>query len=126
MNPLTVEWINKAEADLLTARREYRARKKPNFDAVCFHAQQAVEKYLKTVLQESGAMIPRVHSLIELLALISTNDASFLLVQGDANVLEGYAVQFRYPGMSADKSEVKQTIAAAERMCLFIRIKSRK
>ncbi len=71
-------------------------------------------------------MIPRVHSLIELLALISTNDASFLLVQGDANVLEGYAVQFRYPGMSADKSEAKQTIAAAERMCLFIRIKSRK
>ncbi len=50
MNPLTVEWINKAEADLLTARREYRARKKPNFDAVCFHAQQAVEKYLKAVL----------------------------------------------------------------------------
>jgi len=49
-----------------------------------------------------------------------------LLIQGDANVLEGYAVQFRYPGMSADKSEAKQTIAAAERMCLFIRIKSRK
>lgn len=126
MNPLTDEWIAKAEADLLTARREYRARKNPNFDAVCFHAQQAVEKYLKAVLQESGAMIPRVHSLIELLALISTNDASFLLIQGNANVLEGYAVQFRYPGMSADRSEAKQALAAAERLCSFVRIKLRK
>ncbi|NPV75200.1 MAG: HEPN domain-containing protein [Anaerolineae bacterium] len=97
-------------------------RKNPNFDAVCFHAQQAVEKYLKAVFQESGAMIPRVHSLIELLALISTNDASFLLIQGNANVLEGYAVQFRYPGMSADRSEAKQALAAAERLCSFVRI----
>ncbi|PKO09515.1 MAG: hypothetical protein CVU40_09435 [Chloroflexi bacterium HGW-Chloroflexi-2] len=42
MNPLTIEWVNKAEADLLTARREFRTRKSPNYDAVCFHAQQAV------------------------------------------------------------------------------------
>jgi HEPN domain-containing protein len=52
MNPLTIEWVEKAEADLLTSRREYRARKSPNYDAVCFHAQQAAEKYLKAVLQE--------------------------------------------------------------------------
>jgi len=48
MNPLTIEWVNKAEADLLTARREFRTRKSPNYDAVCFHAQQAVEKVLKS------------------------------------------------------------------------------
>lgn len=41
MNPLTLEWVEKAEGDLLTARREYRARRSPNYDAVCFHAQQA-------------------------------------------------------------------------------------
>jgi len=29
MNPLTIEWVNKAEADLLTARREFRTRKSP-------------------------------------------------------------------------------------------------
>jgi HEPN domain-containing protein len=50
MNPLTTEWIEKAEGDLLTAQREYRARNRPNYDAVCFHAQQTAEKYLKAWL----------------------------------------------------------------------------
>ena len=50
MKPLTSEWVEKAEADRSTARRELRVRKAPNFDAVCFHSQQCAEKYLKAVL----------------------------------------------------------------------------
>jgi HEPN domain-containing protein len=50
MNPLTAEWIAKASADLATAGREMRARKDTNYDAVCFHAQQCVEKLLKAAL----------------------------------------------------------------------------
>ena len=41
MKPLTREWVEKGEADWNTARRELRVRKSPNFDAVCFHAQQS-------------------------------------------------------------------------------------
>ena len=44
MNPLTLEWIAKAEGDMDTALREYRARRRPNYDAACFHAQQTAEK----------------------------------------------------------------------------------
>jgi HEPN domain-containing protein len=102
MNPLTLEWVDKAEGDLLTARREYRVRKSPNFDAVCFHSQQAAEKYMKAVLQENGMPIPRIHSLADLLVLITKIDPGYLAIQADANVLEGYAVQFRYPGLSAN------------------------
>jgi len=51
MNPLTLEWVEKAEGDFITARRELHARAKPNYDAACFHAQQMAEKYLKTMLQ---------------------------------------------------------------------------
>ena len=47
MNPLTFEWIEKAEGDLVTTLRELRARRSPNYDASCFHAQQMAEKYLK-------------------------------------------------------------------------------
>jgi HEPN domain-containing protein len=43
MNPLTLEWVEKAEGDFITATRELRARNAPNFDAVCFHAQQMAE-----------------------------------------------------------------------------------
>jgi HEPN domain-containing protein len=123
MNPLTLEWVDKAEGDLLTARREFRARKSPNFDAVCFHTQQAVEKYMKAVLQEMGIAIPRIHSLADLLALISKTEPSFMQVQADAAVLEGYAVQFRYPGLSANKADAKTALTAANNVSLFTRKK---
>jgi HEPN domain-containing protein len=54
MKPLTLEWVAKAENDFATALRESRVRKNPNYDAVCFHAQQCAEKYLKARLQEAG------------------------------------------------------------------------
>ena len=68
MNPDTPKWLSKAEGDFHTARRELRARKAPNFDAACFHAQQGVEKYLKAVLIEAGATFTRTHDLKELSA----------------------------------------------------------
>ncbi len=59
MKPLTREWIKKAEADLATAQRELCARRLPNYDAVCFHAQQCDEKYLKARLQEANLPSPK-------------------------------------------------------------------
>jgi len=123
MKPLTLEWVQKAEADFLTAMREYRARKAPNYDAVCFHTQQAAEKYLKAVLQENSVSIPRLHSLAELLALVSKLDGSYFLIQTDLNTMEGYAVQFRYPGLSADKAEAKAALQASKRVRGFVRDK---
>jgi HEPN domain-containing protein len=123
MNPLTLEWVEKAEGDFRTAGREYRAHKAPNYDAVCFHAQQAAEKYLKAALQESGVPIPRIHSLAELLAMIARSDPAFLLMQKDLGIMESYAVQFRYPGLSADKAEAQTALQAADRVRSFIRSK---
>jgi HEPN domain-containing protein len=44
MNPLTQKWVSKAEGDFASAGRELRARKDPNYDSACFHAQQCAEK----------------------------------------------------------------------------------
>lgn len=59
MNPLTLEWIAKAEGDYVTMQREFEAQNNPNYDGVCFHAQQCAEKYFKAYLQEIGAVIER-------------------------------------------------------------------
>ena len=88
MNELTAERIAKAEGDHATAARELRARLSPNYDAVCFHAQQAAEKYLKAFLQEHEVDFPKTHNLIELLELCLPVDPTFelqrdLLVQLD-------------------------------------------
>ena len=121
MNDLTAEWIAKAEGDYATAGRELRARRRPNYDAVCFHAQQAVEKYLKAFLQEAGADFPKTHNLIELLQLVVPLDASFELQRDLLIRLERYAVRYRYPGESADQDEARSAFNAARTVRKFIR-----
>ena len=51
MNLLAQEWLKKAEDGLQAAKWLLQAPI-PNFDAVCFHAQQCAEKCLKALLQE--------------------------------------------------------------------------
>jgi HEPN domain-containing protein len=67
MKPLTLEWIEKAERDFFTMERESRVRKEPNYDGVCFHAQQCAEKYLKALMVETGLPVPKSHDLVFLL-----------------------------------------------------------
>lgn len=53
----------KAENDFATMERESRVRKSPNYDGVCFHAQQCIEKYLKAKLVEADIDFPKTHNL---------------------------------------------------------------
>jgi len=80
MKPLTQEWFDKAEGDWVTAGRELRARKDPNYDAACSHAQQCAEKYLKGRLQEEEIRFSKTHDLEILLDLL-------LFIESEWNVL---------------------------------------
>jgi len=123
MNPATAEWVTKAEADFATAGRELRARKAPNYDAVCFHTQQCAEKYLKAVLQENERHIPKIHNLIELMLLCEKMDSSFEMLRADLVVMERYSVGIRYPGEFAEKSDAQSAYAAAKTVQAYIRQK---
>lgn len=104
MKPLTLEWIEKAEGDFATASRELRARKSPNYDAACFHAQQCVEKYFKALLQEFSIPFGKTHHLISLLELSIGVEPSLEMFRPQLQSLNTYSVSIRYPGESADKS----------------------
>ncbi len=121
MQPLTLEWVAKAEGDLDTAHRELRARRRPNYDAACFHAQQTAEKYLKAWLQENGNEIPRTHNLVELVSLCIETDGSFAILEPDLRGLDGYAVRIRYPGQSATKDEASTAVKIGNAVRLFVR-----
>jgi HEPN domain-containing protein len=123
MKPTTAEWVTKAEGDFLTAGRELRARKAPNFDAVCFHAQQCAEKYLKAILQENDKHIPKIHNLIELMLLCEEIDSSFEMLRADLVTMERFAVRVRYPGNFAEKEDAQSAYAAAETTRKFVRQK---
>jgi len=116
MNPLALEWIEKAEEDFHVAQREYRARKYPGYNAVCFHAQQCAEKYLKARLQEAGVAFPRTHSLPALLQLVLPIEPLWIAMNPALNNLNIYGVNFRYPGASASKADARQAIKDCRRV----------
>jgi HEPN domain-containing protein len=123
MNPAVAEWVSKAEGDFATAGRELRARTKPNYDAVCFHCQQCAEKYLKAILQANNIHIPKIHYLLEILALILKIDSSYEFLRADLETLEDYAVHFRYPGDFAEKDLAQAAYQAAKVIREFVRQK---
>lgn len=102
MKRLTLEWIEKAEGDFNLLEREIRARKNPNYDAVCFHARQCAEKYLKGRLVEADIIFPKTHDLVLLLDLTLPQDPLWEVHRDALSVLSGFGVEFRYPGESAD------------------------
>lgn len=127
MKPLTSEWVDKAEGDFATASREIRVRKAPNFDAVCFHAQQCAEKYLKALLQEANLQFGKTHHLIALLDILVSVIPSWEFLRPQLQDLNAYSVSIRYPGESADKTAAKEalslstTIRAEARKTLSLR-----
>jgi HEPN domain-containing protein len=123
MNELLREWIEKAEGDFATAERELRARKYTNYDAVCFHAQQMAEKYLKAFLFKNSIDFPKTHSLRELLELCLPLDTSLDLQRDLLIHLDRYAVHYRYPGVSAEKEEAKKAVHLARQFRTVLRQK---
>ena len=103
MKPLTAEWVTKAEGDFATMEREAQVTENPNFEAVCFHAQQCAEKYLKARLCEAGIAFGKVHDLAALLASAVDAEPSWECFREDLAYLSAFSVSVRYPGESADR-----------------------
>ncbi len=114
-------WVAKAEGDYHDVLRGIRARRHPNYDGVCFHAEQCVEKYLKARLVDAGLAFPRTHDLARLLDLILPLDPLWETWRADLNLLGSFAVEYRYPGESATKEDARH----AGRLCQTIRARIR-
>lgn len=121
MNPLPSEWVDKAEGDFETTHRELRARRRPNYDAACFHAQQCAEKYLKALLQKRDTEFPRTHNLVALLDLVLPTDPALADLRPSLEYLNLFSVAVRYPGDSADREDAKETAAH----CRIVRDRAR-
>jgi HEPN domain-containing protein len=121
MMPITREWASKAEGDFATASRELRSRKDPNYDAVCFHSQQCLEKYLKARLVESSIAFSKTHDLAILLAATLPVEPTWASFSATMTVLSSYAVTFRYPGSNASKGMAQQAMKDTRQFRLLAR-----
>ena|ERR1051325_8352874 len=108
MKPLTLEWIKKAEGD-------FDAAKLPGLsvDIVCFHAQQAVEKYLKGFLYEADIRFPKTHELVVLLELALNLQPLWEAWRTSFRRLSEFAAEFRYPGEWANEKDAITSLRIA-------------
>lgn len=116
MKPITAEWVAKAEGDFAMMERECRARKNPNYDGICFHAQQCAGKYLKARLCEADIPFSEIHDLVALLERVFVAEPAWETFREDLAYLSDFAVTFRCPGEFADK---ESALDAQSRCQLF-------
>ncbi len=109
-------WVEKADHDLGTATLTH-SHIPAYKDTICFHCQQAIEKYLKAYLVFLGVEFRPVHDLIYLLDLASTSGQFSSDFYDMASRVDGYAVQIRYPDSVIEPSdeEVSASIECARK-----------
>ncbi len=90
-------WVEKAEEDLLVSERLLAPDESCPFSAICFHAQQCVEKYVKALLVSLSVDFPKVHDIGELLRLLPPS-ITISLDTSEQEQLAFYATAGRYPG----------------------------
>jgi HEPN domain-containing protein len=99
-------WITYAEEDYKAAKTLLNL-KKPLASAVCFHAQQCAEKYLKALLIYKDVDFPKTHDLPTLNTLCSQTGIFTGFDLQQLTDLTKYAVQARYPGSQPTREESK-------------------
>jgi HEPN domain-containing protein len=104
------EWIEKAEEDYRVTLALRRLRGHPAHNAVCFHAQQCVEKYLKAILEKHGIPIRKIHALPVLLEQCCGVYPLLASIRPEMIRLSAYAVEFRYPGESAAEADAREAV----------------
>ena len=116
MPPDAQKWLDFAREDLHMAKL---AMRDSLFNQVCFHAQQAAEKILKSLIITTGVLPPKTHKLGDLLGLLPValpDDLRLRLL-----LLDRYYIPTRYPdavpgslvtGMP-NQADAKEALSAA-------------
>ena len=67
------------------------------FAQICFHFQQAAEKYLKAFIIAHELTFRKIHDLLLLLQICLSKDSSFERLREDCEFLNTFYVDTRYP-----------------------------
>ena len=117
-------WLQRAENDISTARHLSENMRPIPTEIVCFHCQQAVEKYLKAFLVYNDQEPQKTHDLVELVIFCSEFNADFLILNSKCEFLIPFAARVRYPGGSdPDDQDMKIALAYAAEIIDFIKPK---
>ena len=118
------EWLAKADEDFNFAKINLEEDNK-FYSQVCFHFQQAAEKYLKAFIVAYDLEFEKLHNLIILLKICSKKEPSLLSLMEQCERLNTAYIDTRYPvHWPTDYSKEKTTEMqrAAEKIAEVIRM----
>ncbi len=114
------DWLARAEEDVQVGQLLLEQKGPANI--ICFHAQQAAEKYLKGFLAFHEKHVRKVHDLKFLLSEAEKIDQSLASLQKDIAYLDEFYIETRYPAdipeFSSDQAQ--KAIKAAVNIETFI------
>ena len=90
------EWLAKANEDFRFAEANLREGNE-FFAQLCFHFQQAAEKYLKAYIISHNLPFERVHDLVHLLKICSVHTPEFAELKEEGILLNTAYIEARYP-----------------------------
>lgn len=101
--------LKKAEEDA-TAVREFAGNPEIADSIIGFHAQQAVEKWLKAVTAASGIRHSTIHDIDRLIEIVEATGVEVALDRDSLAVLTQYAVPMRYDELLDAESLGRETL----------------
>lgn len=117
MKEITKDWIKYAEDDISMS---YAADSIGILSQVCFHAQQAAEKYLKAILIENAIEFKLVHDLMYLLKQANIEYTSDIALYCDT--LTQYAIIAKYPGFDVNKDILDEALLTMTKLVNFCKL----
>ena len=90
------EWLDKAEDDFRFAEANLLDGNE-FFAQICFHFQQAAEKYLKAYIINKGLKFDKVHDLVHLLRTCAAHEMLFSELKEECIILNTAYIETRYP-----------------------------
>jgi HEPN domain-containing protein/predicted nucleotidyltransferase len=112
------DWLARADEDLREIENSVAAGDRAVWSAICFHGQQAAEKYLKALLIKRGVRPLRTHMLDKIVKQLRAASYDLPDLNEECRLLKRYSVAVRYPERVPlpDSETGRRTLAAAMRI----------
>ena len=112
---LTLEWLRFARMDLDSARYLLQTMHPAPLEIICYHCQQAAEKFLKSIAVALGDDPVKTHDLLKVLDQYQARidiPREIIVIAGS---LTPFGVRIRYPQeLAVDEAQTRTALAQAE------------
>ena len=114
-------WLILAERDMSIADHLAATMSPVPTEAIAFHCQQAVEKYLKGALVILGDEPPYTHDLDELCSMAEKHNPVFVSISSLCTIITQFSVQPRYDlGLSLSEDDMRLVLAHTKTIKKFL------